>query len=349
MDVWTPLHTRVHSTLKQSQLLPKRQRILMAVSGGQDSLCLARLLLDLQPKWEWELAIAHCDHRWRDDSAANADRVEALAKTWNLPFYRCVASEAVPSEAAARRWRYGELAQIAVRERFKVVVTGHSQSDRAETLLYNLVRGTGADGLQALAWRRELTDGVSLVRPLLEISRDETGQFCRERGLPVWEDITNRDLKHPRNRIRLELLPYLKEQFNPAVEVHLARTAELLRAEVAHLEREAEILLQQAIAAADDDTDGRLPLRLDRRPLKAAPLALRRRAMRQFLTLHLAVAPSFKHIEKLTALIEAPGRSQTDPFPGGAIACVERPWILWRPPPQAEADSSINPEIDACS
>ncbi|WP_017663551.1 tRNA lysidine(34) synthetase TilS [Baaleninema simplex] len=349
MDVWTSLHARVHGTLRQRRLLPERQRLLVAVSGGQDSLCLAQLLLDLQPKWGWHLAIAHCDHRWRDDSAANANGVERLTRAWNLPFYRAVATENLPSEAAARQWRYDELSQIASRENCTAVVTGHTQSDRAETLLYNLIRGAGADGLQALGWSRELTEGVSLVRPLLEVSRDETGIFCRERDLPVWEDVTNQNLKHARNRIRLELLPYLKQQFNPSVEASLAKTAELLRADVAYLERQAEILLRLAIVPPDDDSDGRFHLRLHRRPLKAAPLTLRRRAMRQFLTSHLEIAPTFAHIEKLTALIEAPNRSQTDPFPGGAIAYVERPWIYWSQPPQAEADSSINPEIDSCS
>lgn len=349
MDVWTPLHASVHGTLRQRRLLPERQRLLVAVSGGQDSLCLAQLLLDLQPKWGWQMAIAHCDHRWREDSAANADRVERLTRAWNLPFYCVVATENLISEAAARRWRYDELSQIAGREDFASVVTGHTQSDLAETVLYNLIRGAGADGLQALGWTRELTKGVSLVRPLLEVSRDETGTFCRERGLPVWEDATNQNLKHARNRIRLELLPYLKQQFNPSVEASLAKTAELLRADVAYLERQADILLRLAIVPTDDDPDGRFRLRLHRRPLKAAPLTLRRRAMRQFLTSHLDIAPTFAHIEKLTALIEAPNRSQTDPFPGGAIAYVEHPWIYWCQSSQAEADSSVSPEIDSCS
>ncbi|MBO9997500.1 MAG: tRNA lysidine(34) synthetase TilS [Cyanobacteria bacterium SID2] len=324
MSLWTPLHARVHGILKQRRLLSRSDRILIAVSGGQDSLCLAKLLLDLQPKWSWELAIAHCDHRWRSDSAANAQYVCELAQRWHLPCFQRVATQIVSREAEARQWRYGELSDIAQREGFAVVVTGHTQSDRAETLLYNLLRGAGSNGLQALAWQRDLAHGVVLVRPLLEISRTETAQFCQQQALRVWDDPTNQALNYARNRIRLELLPYLRNHFNPNVETTLARTAELLRADVAYLEREAEKLLRRSI------DDRHRPIRLDRRPFQEADLALRRRSLRQFLQQHLAVAPNFEHIEKLTALIEAPNRTQTDPFPGGAIALVRHPWIEWK-------------------
>ncbi|HEY9860174.1 MAG TPA: ATP-binding protein, partial [Candidatus Obscuribacterales bacterium] len=93
---WTPLHAKVHQTLRSRQLLPRQQRLLIAVSGGQDSLCLARLLLDLQPKWNWQIAIAHCDHRWRADSEANAAHVQQLAQTWQVEFYQRTATQALP-------------------------------------------------------------------------------------------------------------------------------------------------------------------------------------------------------------------------------------------------------------
>jgi tRNA(Ile)-lysidine synthase len=84
---WTPLHAQLHRTLKVRQLLPSGQRLLVAVSGGQDSLCLIKLLLDLQPKWGWDLAIAHCDHGWRSDSADNAKYIKQLAQFWQVLFY----------------------------------------------------------------------------------------------------------------------------------------------------------------------------------------------------------------------------------------------------------------------
>lgn len=323
-STWTFLHDRLHRTLRQRQLLPKHNRILMAVSGGQDSLCLAKLLLDLRSKWHWQLGIVHGDHRWREDSAANAAHVEQLAISWDLPYHQKTATTVVKSEAAARQWRYEIFSQLALETGYSIIVTGHTQSDRAETLLYNLIRGAGADGLQSLTWMRSLVEGVDLVRPLLEIDRAQTGQFCQEQQLPIWEDSTNQDVHYARNRIRHELIPYLQTHFNPGVEAHIAQTAELLRAEVEYLESQAQELLDRAL----DENRSRTPLRLDRRILCQAPLALQRRAMRRILTAILPTAPTFEQIEKLVALIAAPNKSRTDPFSGGAIAEVEGNWIV---------------------
>ena len=330
--VWTPLHAKIHRTIRSRHLFERNQRLLISVSGGQDSLCLIKLLLDLQSKWGWYLGIAHCNHRWRSDSEANANHVENLAKTWDISFYLETANEPINSEAAARDWRYQALSAIAQANNYQYIVTGHTASDRAETLLYNLIRGTGADGLQALTWQRSLTTGIILVRPLLEITRIQTEQFCQEFKLPIWEDSTNQDLQYARNRIRQELLPYLRDNFNPQVESALAQTAELLQAEVEYLEKAAQELRDRALGMGheEDSLTPFLPLRLNRLVLQKAPLALQRRVMRQVLQQILIDAPSFEHIEKLTALIIAPNRSQTDPFPGGAIAQVEGDWICFK-------------------
>lgn len=316
---WTELHAQLHRTLRSRQLLPKNSPILVAVSGGQDSLCLIKLLLDLQPKWGWELAIAHCDHRWRGDSQANAQHVEKLAQTWGIPYYQQTATEALNSEAAARQWRYQALSAIATNYGQKYIVTGHTASDRAETLLYNLIRGSGADGLQALIWKRPLDASIQLVRPLLEITRSQTGAFCRQFQLTVWEDSTNQDLKYARNRIRLDLIPYLQQYINPKAEENLAKTAELLQAEVEYLEETATQIREEAQHPSQPG--------LNRRILRKVPVALQRRVLRQFLTMALSGSPSFDQIEKFRSLISAPNRSGTDPFSGGAIARVEDPWI----------------------
>ncbi|MEG4249177.1 tRNA lysidine(34) synthetase TilS [Microcoleus sp. Pol10D4] len=370
---WTHLHAQVHRTLLYRQILPSNQRLLVAVSGGQDSLCLIKLLLDLQPKWGWNLAIVHCDHRWRSDSQASANHVEQLAKNWGISYYLDTASDIPKTEAAARQWRYQALTEIAIAHNYPYIVTGHTASDRAETLLYNLIRGSGADGLSALTWTRPLLDfqlaiadfrlgnsgenpnsqiladfrlenqnensqskiqnlksKIYLVRPLLEITRSQTGQFCQEQKLPIWEDSTNQDLQYSRNRIRAELLPYLETHFNPKAQQALAQTAELLRADVEYLELAASDLLQRAMSPITDSpqVNFQLPVKLNRPILREAPLALQRRAMRQLLQQILSSAPSFESVEKLTSLIVAPNRSQTDPFPGGAIGRVEHPSII---------------------
>jgi tRNA(Ile)-lysidine synthase len=243
--------------------------------------------------------------------------VEEVAQAWKAPYFCKTAVEIPTSEAAARAWRYQALAEMAIAGGYGVVVTGHTQSDRAETTLYNLLRGSGADGLQALSWQRELVPGISLVRPLLEMTRTETAEFCQLFHLKVWKDSTNQDLQYARNRIRQELIPYLQTHFNPQVEQALAQTAELLTAEVDYLEQTAAELLQKAWSQSG----------LNRSILQSVPLALKRRVVRQFLQKILPTAPSFDPVEKLVGLIDAPNRSQCDPLPGGAIAQVEGDWI----------------------
>jgi tRNA(Ile)-lysidine synthase len=331
---WTLLHARLHQTLRQRQLLARQGRILIAVSGGQDSLCLGQLLVDLQPKWDWQLAIAHCDHGWPKDKGM-ASHVQQVAQIWGLPFYLQTASQVKTSEAAARQWRYQALVEIARSQGYPDVVTGHTQSDRAETLLYNLLRGAGADGLQALTWQRPLADGVRLVRPLLEVTRTQTLEFCQEHQLPIWEDAYNQDLSYARNRIRQELLPYLQTHFNPQVETALAQTAELLRADVEYLEQGALELQQQALKLVSEEKPdsgvnavSNTAPRLNRPILRQAPLALQRRVIRQFLTSVLPTAPNFEQIEATTALITAANRSRTSSFPGGVSAVVEGDWII---------------------
>jgi len=322
-------------------LLPRDKAILVAVSGGQDSLCLLKLLLDLQPKWGWRLGVAHCNHRWRSDAEANASDVENKAQNWGLPFHLQDAGTTPPQgEAQARQWRYEALTKIAQDADYSFIATGHTRSDIAETVLFNLVRGTGADGLLSIAWQKPLTESVFLVRPLLEISRLETGEFCQSQGIEIWVDDTNQNWQYSRNRIRGELLPYLAQNFNPQVEQNLARTAELLRADVEYLQQAAAELLARALPQNSTNVNPSLPSRervreenvlseskINRRVLREAPLGLQRRAMRQWLGQVMGRAPRFEQVEKLTALIDAPNREQTDPFPGGLIARVEGDWV----------------------
>ena len=315
---WTSLHTRLHKVLLQKSLLPSKAKVLIAVSGGQDSLCLGKLLLDLRSKWSWQLAIAHCDHQWATD-AGIAQRVGEVALSWKLPLYLKTAEDLKETEAAARAWRYRALVEVAQTHDFTYIVTGHTKSDRAETLLYNLIRGAGADGLAALTWKRALTSEISLVRPILSLYRRETLEFCQQFDLPVWFDAVNQSDRYARNRIRGELIPYLQQRFNPQVENSLAQTAELLRADVDYLETTAQKLLQ---SVAQENCLNRLNLR-------QAPLAIQRRAIRQFLPTVISRQPSFEQIEAVVNLIAAPNKSRTSTLPGGVVAEAAGEWIIF--------------------
>jgi tRNA(Ile)-lysidine synthase len=322
--VWTALHATIHQTLRQRSLLVKGQLIALAFSAGQDSMCLLQILRDLQPKWGWRLAIAHCNHRWPLDSDANAAHVAQLAQAWDLEYYSFTAPRVLKGEAEGRYWRYEVLKELAETEGFNAILTAHTASDRAETLLYNLLRGSGMDGLQALAWQRPLGDGVQLIRPLLGITRQQTGEFCAQHQLPIWEDGMNLDLTYRRNQIRLDLMPQLRQNFNPKVETALARTAEILQAETDYLDQAArQVLAQVAILSIP------VPLvaALDRRGLQPTHLALQRRVLRLWLQQHLKIQPDFKQVEKVLALVAGNNGDRTDPLIANAIAEVQHPWL----------------------
>ncbi|MGK7944605.1 MAG: tRNA lysidine(34) synthetase TilS [Microcystaceae cyanobacterium] len=315
---WTPLHALLHQTLRQRQLLPPNSHLLVAVSGGQDSLCLLKLLADLQAKWGWTIGVGHCDHGWSSDEGI-ADHVKMIAESFDLPFYLKVAANLKETEAEARKWRYRALTEIAVEGNFQALVVAHTQSDRTETLLYNLIRGSGMDGLQALRWVRDLTPDIRIIRPLLTVSRQQTLEFCQQFQLPIWQDPVNQRLKYARNRLRLAIIPSLKEQFNPQVEKALAQTAEILQTEVEYLE---EVGMQGASEVISRDQKS-----INRVLLKSFPLAIQRRIIRQFLKENLPHHPTFEQIESIISLITAPNRSKTPTLTGKMVGEVEGEWI----------------------
>jgi tRNA(Ile)-lysidine synthase len=319
------LRANLNAVLRsQPEILPRDASLLVAVSGGQDSLCLAKLLQMQSSKLNWNLTIAHCDHRWRSDSSANAEHVKNIAKKWGITFCLRTAESLLASEADARKWRYTMLVEMANIHKCAYVVTGHTRSDRVETLLHNLIRGSGADGLASLTWMRSLTPEIRLVRPLLNVSRHETAVFCRENQIPIWEDSTNQNLDYRRNRLRLETIPYLQEHFNPQLEIAIAQTSELLHDDVIYLEKQASCFFEDHISVVWDE---RLP-RLHRQLLQEQPLALQRRIVRQFLSKYLIHQVNFEDIERFLNLLTAQNRSQSAPFKGNISAFVEHPWIV---------------------
>jgi tRNA(Ile)-lysidine synthase len=312
---WTNLHARLHQTLRDRHLLPPQSRVLIALSGGQDSLCLTQLLIDLRSRWQWDLTIAHCDHGWPQDLGI-VEHVRAISHHWDLPLSIETAVNLPETEAAARQWRYQALVRMAIASQSPYIVTAHTQSDRAETLLYNLIRGAGADGLSAMNWVREIEPGWQLVRPLLEIDRSTTAAFCRDRQLPIWPDVYNFDPRYARVRLRESIMPQLRQQFHPQVETHLARTAELLRAETEYLHTLAQEIYTHATENLPEKS-------IDRQVLKSAPLALQRRAVKIWLNFYLPSTPSFEAIEATITLINAPQGTRTSTLCGGAIATVK--------------------------
>jgi tRNA(Ile)-lysidine synthase len=215
--------------------------IVVAVSGGADSVALVRALgIARDPQDPLPLVLAHLNHqlRGRDSEADEQFVVELHAQLTaagrpNLLLCRThrdiaanARTEKANLEALARRVRYRWLAEVAHAHGMKWIATGHTANDQAETVLHRLLRGTGLRGLRGIAACRELEPGLRIVRPFLSATRADILAYLHELGQPYREDVTNYELRYTRNRIRLELLPLLARQHNPAIVRILASLAE---------------------------------------------------------------------------------------------------------------------------
>ncbi len=262
-------------------------RVVVAVSGGADSVALLLSMNELVDanKLRLKLFVAHLDHSLRKDSRADARWVKALARRLgHESLARRVNVKALAAgsgdnlEQAARRARYKFLAKVAKEKQAVVVLTAHTMDDQAETVVLNLLRGSGMDGLSGMEPARQLGEGseIILARPLLGWARrTDTENYCRSLAVEFLTDEMNTDEKFTRVRVRRQLLPQM-ESFNPKIVEGLARTAELLREDFAALDRAASRLLELAI---EDGAGSRLRIDL----LALAPTALRRRALRQWI------------------------------------------------------------------
>ena len=226
---WSRWHHRFHRhLLDQPALLPAQARLLVAVSGGQDSMALLRLLLDLRRLHHWNLLVWHGDHGWHGGSGTIASELAVWCRGLghNLIIDRALDGEAT-TETMARDWRNNTL--LAHCKALGCdAVTGHTASDRAETVLINLARGSDLAGLGSLSELRPLQskqpEGPQLRRPLQLFSRSDTAACCQELGLPIWLDPSNASLAYARNRIRHEVLPVL-EDLHPGCSKRMAHTA----------------------------------------------------------------------------------------------------------------------------
>jgi len=310
---WGRDQARLHRhLLRRPSLLPAGERLLLAVSGGQDSMALTTLLLDLQPLHGWRLQLWHGDHGWRPDAARQANELLQWARSQGLELVVDRADPVPGSEAAARDWRYGCLAKAAQRWPCSHVVTGHTASDRAETVLLNLARGSHLRGLASLGASRRLgpeAGALQLARPLLVFDRADTGRLCRERRLPVWEDSSNADRRFARNRLRAEVMPVL-EALHPGASRRISAQAERLEQQV---EAEAE-LLELALGALEAEaTPGQLP----RRRLASLAPASQRRLLQHWLHRHLGNAPGATSLDRLVSRLARGGDPGCLDLPGG--------------------------------
>jgi tRNA(Ile)-lysidine synthase len=225
---------RIAEFVARHSMFPPGARVGVAVSGGADSIFLLEALRELAPRWNLQLSIVHVDHGIRGaESRADAAFVEELANRLSLPFH--LRRSDVPAiddnlEQAARHVRQAFFAELLSAGTIDRIATGHTRSDQAETVLYRILRGAGLAGLSGIL---PVTQ-ERVVRPLLELDRNEIECWLRKQNIAWREDQTNQDRSYARNRLRHEILPLLREAFNPRLDETLAKMAILAQDEEAY-------------------------------------------------------------------------------------------------------------------
>jgi tRNA(Ile)-lysidine synthase len=242
------LREHLERTIRRHAMLAGGETVLVAVSGGADSVALLHLLLGLATRWRLRLHVVHVNHQLRAASAADADFVRALCARLGVPVdVETVAVDRQGSlEAAARAARYAALETCAARVGADRIAVGHTADDQAETVLMRLVQGAGVRGLAGIPPVRG-----RIIRPLIELRRSVLAADLRRAGLAWVEDETNRDPKFLRNRIRHELLPLLSDSYNPEVASALIRMASLARETVSALDQTAGAELDRLAVWSD--------------------------------------------------------------------------------------------------
>lgn len=305
--------------------------IILGVSGGADSTAMLLAIDELTRanKLSLEIVVAHLDHGMRKESRADARWVKQLAT--KLGFHSAssrldVAQRARDThdnlEQAARRARYEFFARLAKRRKADLILTAHTMDDQAETILLRLLRGSGTDGIAGIEPHRQLDVGssskVMLARPLLTWARrSDTEGYCHRREIDCRADSMNKDEQFARVRVRRQLLP-LMESFNAKIVEGLVRTAELLRDELDVLTSQATALLRNATVTRNK-SETIVPA-LDVRLLADAPVALRRRALRQWILNGRGDLRRLElvHIQAIEKLLAGQQGGRIAELPGGA-------------------------------
>jgi tRNA(Ile)-lysidine synthase len=321
---------RATSTARDHGMFEPGDLVLVACSGGPDSLCLLHALHRLRRLFRIRLAVFHFDHRLRPDSANDARYVARQADRLGVELHLREAHDAPREgqspEAWARLARYSALHSAAADAGATRAALGHTLDDQAETVLLGLLRGGGleaAAGMPALGSLPPL--GFPACRPLIEVTREETEAFCRSLRLRPRRDPMNADRRYLRARIRLDVVPLLEERVDRGVRATLARTAQHVRADADYLESVASRAAREVIVVGDD-------VRLDAEALAGLPEPIAARVVRQAIRVAAAAGGEWSsdvtaaHVRSVSDLARRRGARNVD-LPDGLLAARTKGYV----------------------
>ncbi|RME67305.1 MAG: tRNA lysidine(34) synthetase TilS, partial [Nitrospirae bacterium] len=292
---------RVKATIEKYQMLSGGERVLVALSGGPDSVALLSVLKELEEEYKLTLLATYIDHGLRPKEVPEEIKFcENLCKKLSVEFSHLkiepeglAKQKGLSLQEAARLLRYEALKAEALRKEAQRIATGHHGSDQAETLLINLIRGSGMKGLSGIPPVRGI-----IIRPLIEVQKKDIEQYLKEKNLEYMVDSSNLKNHYLRNRVRTELIPVL-ERFNPSIVETLMRTAEVLRQESEYIDIQVNKTLMRLITRRTDTT-----IELFLSPLEVMDRVVLRRALRRAIDEVRGLRGiTFQHIEDIIEFI----------------------------------------------
>lgn len=228
------LKEKVVKTIETYGLIENGDKIVVGVSGGPDSICLINLLLEIQKDskidLDFEIIVAHVNHMIREEAKEDEKFVEEYCRKQQIPFtskkvdvLTIANQKKIGTEEAGRQARYLFFEEVMKQKKATKIATAHHKCDQAETVLMNLIRGTGLAGLKGIQAKR---DNI-FIKPLLNASKEEIRAYCEEKNLQPRYDKTNEENIYTRNKVRNILLPLLQEEFNPNIVDTLCRLSRI--------------------------------------------------------------------------------------------------------------------------
>ncbi|MFH1379452.1 MAG: tRNA lysidine(34) synthetase TilS [bacterium] len=235
-------------------LIQKNDSVLVGVSGGADSVCLLYQLLNVQKRVPFTISIVHFNHGLRlHDGKKDAVFVQKLADKNKLrsfivsiPVRKFARRHKISIEESARNLRYSHLRKLAYKYNYNKIALAHQADDQAETVLFRIIRGTGPHGLAGISFKRRIAETIEIIRPLLNIPKDEIIVYLKKHRISYRIDKTNKKNIYTRNKIRNKLIPYL-EKYNPQVKLHLTQLAETMHDENEYWSKKIELLCKKLL------------------------------------------------------------------------------------------------------
>lgn len=231
---------KVEKIIKEEKLIESGDRIVVGVSGGPDSICLLHVLQQIQKRGlNFEINVAHINHMIRANAILDEEYVENYCKKQSIPVFikrisvlEIAEKEKIGTEEAGRNVRYHFFEEVKEKTNSNKIATAHNSNDNAETVIMNLIRGCGIDGLKGI----ERKTG-NLIRPLIDISREEIEDYCKQNNLNPRIDESNEQLIYQRNKVRNVMIPYIQKEFNANFVGTLNRLSQIAKEEADFIEQ----------------------------------------------------------------------------------------------------------------